>query len=173
MLFRSKFEGSAEEIQLMMPPEVKMAELVILDANQKRVKTIPLSAVPGRQTKLWDGTSDVDPTTSVPSGIYYTQVVAQDLREKYMAIPTILKGTVRQISYQEEDGEFLLLVNDSIGVEVDNLLNVRKPVSPELLNLSKNMQDQAHQYEEVLRILREQSQVEASSFSTSIPEYIS
>lgn len=168
-----KFEGGAEEIQLMMPPEVKVAELVILDANQKKVKTIPLSLVPGRQTKLWDGTSDTDPTTKVPPGFYYTQVVAKDLREKNMEIPTILKGTVRQISYQEEDGEFLLLVNDSIGVEVDNLLNVRKPASPELLNLSKSMQDQARQYEELVRILREQPQMEASALSTSIPEYIS
>ncbi|AIK96867.1 flagellar hook assembly protein FlgD [Candidatus Odyssella acanthamoebae] len=167
-----RFEGDAEEIQLMMPAEVKEAELVILDANQKQVKTIPLSIEPGKQTKTWDGTSDANAETKVAPGIYYTLVRAHNIREKNMEIPTILKGRVRQISYQEENGEFLLLVKDDIGVEVDDLISVRKPVSEEFVGLRKNMQEQIRQYEELTNILKGQFQSDASSFANSIPEYI-
>jgi flagellar basal-body rod modification protein FlgD len=168
-----RFEGEAEEIQLMMPADIKEAELVILDANQKLVKTIPLNITPGKQITTWDGTSDTHDDIKVAPGIYYTLVRAHDGREKNIEIPTILKGRVRQISYQEEDGEFLLLVKDDIGVEVDDLISVRKPVSEELLGLSKNMQAKISQYEKLTDILKGQFQMEASNFSNSIPEYIS
>lgn len=168
-----KFEGDPEDIQLMMPTDVKEAELVILDANLMRVKTIPLSPETGTQRHTWDGTSDQNPKKKVDPGIYYTKVMGIDKKEQNLDIPTILKGTVRQVSYQEDEGEFLLLVKDDIGVEVDNLISVRKPASQELMDLSKNMQEQIKQYTELTKLLKGGSIPEAPQGSTSVPDYIS
>lgn len=158
------FDGNPEEIQLTMPGNVKEAELVILDENLKRVKTFPLDTQAGTKKFTWDGLNDQNEMAL--KGIYYSKVMAVDPQDGTVDIPTILKGTVKQISYEDESGEFLLLVKDKIGVDVENIINVRKPASPEILDLSKTMQEQIKQYEELTKLLRSQLPPEHSSTST-------
>lgn len=168
-----KFEGDPESIQLTLPGGIKEAELVILDANLARVKTMRLTPEQGLKNLKWDGTSDRFPDHKVNQGMYYAKVMAVDTKGKDVDIPTVLRGTVKQVSYQDEQGDFLLLVKDDVGVELDNLISVRKPTSPELLGLSENMQEQIRHYEELTKFLKGQFQTEAASASTTIPDYIS
>ncbi len=164
-----RFDGNPEEIQLIMPADIQEAELVVLDENLKRVKTFPLDTKVGTKTFNWDGLNDQD--NPALHGIYYTKVMAVDKKGSTVDVPTILKGTVKEISYENDSGDFLLLIKDNVGVEVDSIINVRKPASQELLGLNKTMQEQIKQYEELTKLLK--SQLPPEHTSTSIPEYYS
>lgn len=168
-----KFEGNSEDIQLVVPENVQEAELVILDANLQRVKTLPLTIEPGTKTVKWTGDSDLIPDKEVPHGIYYTKVMAIDSKQKVVEIPTILKGTVRQVSYQDDDGDFLLLVQDDIGVEISDLISVRKPASRELLELGQNMKEQIKQYEKLGKLLEDQFHTGQPASESTTPDYTS
>ncbi|WP_010298876.1 flagellar hook assembly protein FlgD [Candidatus Odyssella thessalonicensis] len=167
-----KFEGNAEEIQLIMPPGVKEAELQIYDADSTLIKTVPLATQPGSKTITWSGNSDINPDGIVPTGLYRTTVKAIDDKGEKIEIATALKGTVRQITY-DEDGEFLLLVKDDLGVEFEDVLRVRKPASQELLGLSQTMRDQIKHYEELNQLLKSQLPLESATELASIPSYLS
>lgn len=167
-----KFEGNAEEIQLIMPPGVKEAELQIHDTDSSLIKTVPLTTQPGSKTITWSGNSDTNPDGIVPNGLYRTTVKAIDDKGEKVEIATALKGTVRQITY-DEDGEFLLMVKDDVGVEFEEVLRVRKPASQELLGLSQTMRDQIKHYEELNQLLKSQLPLESATELASIPSYLS
>lgn len=167
---RLVFNGQPEDISLIMPGGVVEAELVVLDQQLNRVKTFPLDpSKVGKQTFSWDGLNDKE--TPVGTGIYHTKVLAIDAKKQTVEIPTTYKGRVQQIAYQDDSGDFMLLVNDSVGVSLDDVLSVSKPASQDIVGLTKTMQDQIKQYEELNKLIK--SQIPTEPKSTSIPEYYS
>jgi len=167
---RLVFEGKPEDISLVMPGGVKQAELIVLDENLKLVKSFPLDTSQlGKRTVSWDGTNDN--LEAVNPGIYHTKIVAMDDKGQEVEIPTTFTGVVKQIAYKDESGDFLLLVNESVGVPLDEVLSVRKPASQEILGLTKSMQEQIKQYEELAKMIKGKLPPEFSS--SSIPDYFS
>ena len=167
---RLVFNGQPEDISLIMPGGVVEAELVVLDQQLNRVKTFPLDPSKiGKQTFSWDGLND----NEMPAGhgIYHTKVLAVDSKKQIVEIPTAFKGRVQQIAYQDDSGDFLLLVNDSVGVGLDDVLSVSKPASQDIIGLTKTMQEQIKQYEELNKLIK--SQIPPEPTSTPIPDYYS
>ena len=167
---RLVFNGQPEDISLIMPGGVTEAELVVLDQQLNRVKTFPLDpSKVGKQTFSWDGLNDNE--IKVGNGIYHTKVLAVDAKKQTVDIPTTYKGRVQQIAYQDDSGDFMLLVNDSVGVALEDVITVSKPASQDIVGLTKTMQDQIRQYEELNSFIK--SQIPTEPKSTSIPEYYS
>lgn len=167
---RLVFNGQPEDISLIMPGGVAEAELVVLDQQLNRVKTFPLDpSKVGKQTFSWDGSNDNE--IKVGNGIYHTKVLAVDAKKQTIDVPTTYKGRVQQIAYQDDSGEFMLLVNDSVGVALEDVITVSKPASQDIVGLTKTMQDQIRQYEELNTLIK--SQIPTEPKSTSIPEYYS
>ncbi len=167
---RLVFKGQPEEISLIMPGGVTEAELIILDENLNRVKTFPLDpAQLGKKTFTWDGLNDEE--NPVHQGIYHTKVLALDTRNQVIDIPTVFKGRVQQIAYQDDSGDFLLLVDDSVGVALEDVLSVSKPASQDIVGLTKTMQEQIKQYEELSKLIK--SQIPSEPKETPIPDYYS
>lgn len=167
---RLVYNGQPEDISLIMPGGVVEAELVVLDQQLNRVKTFPLDpSKVGKQTFSWDGLNDNE--IRVGTGVYHTKVLATDAKKQTVEIPTTYKGRVQQIAYQDDSGDFMLLVNDSVGVALEDVITVSKPASQDIVGLTKTMQDQIRQYEELNTLIK--SQIPTEPKSTSIPEYYS
>lgn len=146
------FEGKSEKIRFHMPADIEKAELRIHDDKGKLIMSYPLKTMPGEAVFQWDGNNDVFSYEKVPNGQYIVGIVALDKTKQAVDIPTILSGQVRQIRYEDEHDEFLLMVNDT-PVELSDVLSVSKNQSTEFIELGKK-------YEEVVNLLKKQYQQE-------------
>jgi hypothetical protein len=64
----------------------------------------------------------------------------------------------------------MLLVNESVGVALDDVISVSKPASQDIVGLTKTMQDQIRQYEELNTLIK--SQIPTEPKSTSNPRIL-
>lgn len=162
------FNGKPERIRFDIPPNIKQAHLVICDANGKPIKNYPLAKAPGEAVIEWDGTSDAHPNKKVDNGQYIAVIHALNEEDKVVPVPTILKGKVREISYEDEYNEFVLRVNDT-AVGLSDILSVSKSSNSDLMELNKNLQEQIIQTESLTKLLDKYVKIPEAS---TLPEQI-
>lgn len=152
------FNGKAEKVRFDMPPNIKQAHLIVCDATGRPFKNYPLTLTPGETVVEWDGSSDAHPDKQVPNGQYIVKIHAVDKEDGVVSIPTILKGKVREINYENDHNEFVLRVNDT-AVGLSDILTVSKSSNQELIDLNNKLQEQLAQTKRLTQLLESSKQI--------------
>lgn len=152
------FNGKAEKVRFDMPPNIKQAHLIICDAAGRPFKNYPLTLEPGEAVVEWDGSSDAHPDKQVPNGQYMVKIHAVDKEDGVVPIPTILKGKVREINYENDHNEFVLRVNDT-AVGLSDILTVSKSSNEELIDLNNKLQEQLAQTKLLTKLLETSNRI--------------
>ncbi len=116
-------ENGNAEFTYTIPPGVKDTTINIANSAGLNVYYNDASTNAGTHTFKWNGLDKNG--NQLPDGIYTLLVSAKDAFDKLAGVKYTVFGTVTGAGVN--DGETELFVGDDLGVDIENILSVKKP----------------------------------------------
>jgi flagellar basal-body rod modification protein FlgD len=116
-------ENGSAEFTYTIPPGVRDATINIANSAGLNVYYNDASTNSGTHTFKWNGLDKNG--NQLPEGIYTLLVSAKDAFDKLAGVKYTVFGTVTGAGVN--DGETELFVGDDLGVDIENILSVKKP----------------------------------------------
>lgn len=163
------YEGTSQRIQFQIPTNLEKATLEIIDVtNEKVIKSIDMGVKPGKVDFKWDGEMDGS-GQKVQPGQYIIRVTGIDKAQQMIPIETTLQGRVRGITFDEDENEHFLVVNNDVVINMNDVISERKVESTDFASLNQKLDAQIRQYEELNKLLRKKFEIETPITEEVIP----
>ena len=157
------YEGTSQKIQFQIPTNLEKVTLEIIDvANEKIIKSVALGVKPGKMDFKWDGEMDGGDLKAQP-GQYIVRVTGIDKAQQTIPMETTLQGRVRGITFDEDENEHFLVINNDVVINMNDVISERKIESTNFATLNERLDAQIRQYEELNKLLRKKFEIEAPS----------
>lgn len=167
------YEGTSQRIQFQIPTNLEKATLEIIDVtNEKVIKAIDMGVKPGKVDFKWDGEMDGN-SQKVQPGQYIVRVTGIDKAQQMIPIETTLQGRVRGITFDEDENEHFLVVNNDVVINMNDVISERKIESTDFASLNQKLDAQIRQYEELNKLLRKKFEMEIPVAEDLIPRTVS
>lgn len=154
------FEGGPQKIAYEIPENIKGAQLQIIDAKTDTIvyqKDLEVKA--GKYNTTWAGEM-MDRAKTAEPGQYIVHIAALDKADTKLSLDTTLQGRVRGITFDEEENEHFLVVNNDVVIRMNDVISERKVASKDYLNLSEKLDNQIRHYEELTKLIGEKFNID-------------